>query len=84
MTRTISSEDYLKSIYLLSELSDPQGRASTTQIAERLEIRPASVTDMLKKLSDKDLISYVKYKGVSLTEKGRLTAVDIIRRHRLW
>jgi DtxR family Mn-dependent transcriptional regulator len=49
-----------------------------------LEINPASVSDMLKKLSQKKLIDYAKYQGVTLTEEGRRIAINIIRKHRLW
>ena len=57
---------------------------STNAIAEKIDAKASSVTDMLKKLADKGYIIHVKYKGVNLTEKGRLTAVNIIRKHRLW
>lgn len=77
-----TEENYLKAIYKLTE-HDVQG-ASTNAIAEQLQTRAASVTDMLKKLSAKLLIDYKKYQGVTLTTQGRLTALSIIRRHRLW
>jgi DtxR family Mn-dependent transcriptional regulator len=77
-----TEENYLKAIYKLTE-HDVQG-ASTNAIAEQLQTRAASVTDMLKKLSAKLLIDYKKYQGVTLTAAGRLTALSIIRRHRLW
>ena len=47
-------------------------------------MKPSSVTDMLKKLSDKNFINYQKYKGTSLTKKGQIIALEIIRKHRLW
>ena len=72
---------YLKIIYHLSEISHP---VQTNAIAERTQTKAASVTDMMKKLSDKGLINYVKYHGVTLTDEGRLTAVNIVRKHRLW
>jgi DtxR family Mn-dependent transcriptional regulator len=77
-----TEENYLKAIYKLTE-HDLQG-ASTNAIAEQLQTRAASVTDMLKKLAAKLLIDYKKYQGVTLTPVGRLTALSIIRRHRLW
>ncbi len=77
-----TEENYLKAIYKLTE-HDVQG-ASTNAIAEQLQTRAASVTDMLKKLAAKQLIDYKKYQGVTLTADGRLTALSIIRRHRLW
>jgi len=77
-----TEENYLKAIYKLTE-HDVQD-ASTNAIAEQLQTRAASVTDMLKKLAAKQLIDYKKYQGVTLTAAGRLTALSIIRRHRLW
>jgi len=53
-------------------------------LLEYLEMKPSSVTDMLKKLSEKKFINYQKYKGTSLTKKGKLIALSIIRKHRLW
>ncbi len=79
---TFSEENYLKSIYHLSPNS-AQGIA-TNAIAEMMETKASSVTDMLKKLADKDLVIYKKYQGVSLTEKGLLSAKMIVRKHRLW
>jgi len=82
MPTTLTEENYLKAIYHISQKS--KAEVSTNAIAERIDAKASSVTDMLKKLADKNLISYIKYKGVTLTESGRLTAVDIIRKHRLW
>ena len=79
---THSEENYLKTIYHLNNLSD--GEVSTNAIAEMIETKASSVTDMLKKLAEKDLVNYKKYQGVSLTEKGRLSAKMIVRKHRLW
>ncbi|WP_396181704.1 metal-dependent transcriptional regulator [Flavobacterium sp.] len=79
---TISEENYLKVIYHLSHLS-PKG-VNTNAIAAMIETKASSVTDMLKKLSEKDWINYQKYQGVSLTDKGKLNAKIIIRKHRLW
>ena len=56
----------------------------TNAIAEMMETKASSVTDMLKKLSNKNLLHYVKYQGVSLTDKRRHTAKMIVRKHRLW
>ena len=82
MKTTLTEENYLKAIYHLKHQTD--GEVSTNAIAEKVNSKASSVTDMLKKLAEKNLITYIKYKGVNLTEKGRLTAVDIIRKHRLW
>jgi DtxR family Mn-dependent transcriptional regulator len=79
---THAIEDYLKAIYELS-LSD--GRATTNQIAERLEVTPASVTGMIKRLAATEpaLLLYQKHHGVELTEAGEKVALEIIRHHRL-
>jgi DtxR family Mn-dependent transcriptional regulator len=79
---SFTEENYLKTIYHLSQLTDAP--VQTNAIAEGMKTRAASVTDMLKKLSDKKLIDYVKYQGVGLTDKGKVTAVAVVRKHRLW
>ena len=79
---SFSEENHLKSIFHLS--SDPELGVSTNSIADNLNTKASSVTEMLKKLSDKNLIVYKKYHGAQLTEKGRKTALNIIRKHRLW
>ena len=79
---TLSEEDYIKAIYHLSNGDDTS--ISTNAIAEQMDTKPSSVTDMVKKLSDKNLVFYKKYKGVSLTKEGRTSALAIIRKHRLW
>lgn len=79
---SFTEENYLKAIYKLSE-REPDS-ITTNAIAEVLETKAASVTDMIKKLSDKKLLKYEKYRGVTLTEKGRLIAVETVRKHRLW
>jgi DtxR family Mn-dependent transcriptional regulator len=78
---TLAEENYLKAIYHLS-LNDLN--VSTNQIAAALNTKAASVTDMLKKLADKELINYEKYQGVTLTAAGEKIALHIIRKHRLW
>jgi DtxR family Mn-dependent transcriptional regulator len=82
MIITLTEENYLKAIFHLSQKSE--GEVSTNAIAEQIDAKASSVTDMLKKLAEKNLITYIRYKGVKLTENGRLTAVDIVRKHRLW
>ncbi len=79
---SFTEENYLKAIYKLLEKGER--KISTTAIAKLVETAPASVTDMLKKLSEKKLISYEKYQGVSLTSSGKKIAITIIRKHRLW
>ena len=82
ITVTISEENYIKVIYHLSLVS-PKG-VNTNAIAGMLKTKASSVTDMLKKLSDKALVSYQKYQGVTLTDQGILCAKMIVRNHRLW
>jgi len=79
---TFSEENYLKAIYHLTANLDSE--VSTNAIAEMMETKASSVTDMLKKLAEKDLVNYKKYQGVSLTENGKLAAKMIVRKHRLW
>ena len=82
MLMTYSEENYLKVIYHLS-LQVNKG-VTTNAIANLMESKPSSVTDMVQKLADKELVIYKKYQGVSLTDKGRFTALMVIRKHRLW
>ncbi|MEZ2338501.1 metal-dependent transcriptional regulator [Mucilaginibacter sp. RCC_168] len=79
---TLSEENYLKSIYRLSQQLN--FKITPTAIAESLKNNPASVVDMIRKLTDKQLIEYDKKKGVKLTPVGLKDAVLIVRRHRLW
>lgn len=79
---TFSEENYLKTIYHITAASNVE--VSTNAIAEKMETKASSVTDMLKKLAEKELIFYKKYRGVLLTEKGKLSAKMIVRKHRLW
>jgi DtxR family transcriptional regulator, Mn-dependent transcriptional regulator len=79
---TFSEENYLKAIYHLTSSTDTE--VSTNGIAEMMETKASSVTDMLKKLAEKDLVNYKKYQGVSLTENGKSAAKMIVRKHRLW
>lgn len=82
MAYTLAEEDYLKAIYKVSErLGNP---VSTSAVATEIGTSAASVTDMLKKLAEKDLIHYERYKGVSLSKKGARLATQLIRKHRLW
>ncbi|MCA9792562.1 MAG: metal-dependent transcriptional regulator [Candidatus Eremiobacteraeota bacterium] len=73
-------EDYLKTIYLITRDED---KVTTQSLAERLEVSPASVTNMLKRLSELHLVDYTKYKPVELTDAGRKVAMEMIRHHRL-
>lgn len=82
MSQSFTEENYLKHIYKLSKRSEKG--VSTNALAERLDTKASSVTDMIKKLAAKKLVDYKKYQGVTLTKKGQKIAVDIIRKHRLW
>tara|TARA_B100000900_G_scaffold406169_1_gene416821 strand:+ start:4849 stop:5502 length:654 start_codon:yes stop_codon:yes gene_type:complete len=79
---TLAEENYLKAIFKLS--GKQKAAVSTNTIAEELVTKASSVTDMIKKLTDKNLVNYQKYKGTSLTKKGHEIAVQIVRKHRLW
>ena len=79
-----TEENYLKTIFQLSEKNDGCRPASTNAIAKVLRTTAASVSDMLKKLSTKGLVNHEKYKGVSLTDDGERLAKNLIRKHRLW
>jgi DtxR family Mn-dependent transcriptional regulator len=72
----------LKAIYHLE--SDSKNGISTNAIAKSLKTKASSVTDMVKKLSEKEVVLYVKYQGVTLTAFGKKTAANIVRKHRLW
>lgn len=77
---TRSTEDYLKAIY---ELEARAGAAQTTAIAVALELTPPSVSSMVKRLSELGLVEHVPYRGVQLTDTGRLAALRMLRRHRI-
>jgi DtxR family Mn-dependent transcriptional regulator len=77
---TPAVEDYLKTIYLLSR---DEAAASTSAIAERLRIAAGSVTGMLKRLAERDLVEHVPYYGARLTDRGEFEALRLIRRHRV-
>lgn len=81
-TYTQTTEDYLKAIYKLTEEGKP---ANTSSLAAALNISPASVSEMLQKLSGlpSPLVDHKKYQGVTLTQAGEQAAIAIIRRHRL-
>lgn len=79
---SFAEENYLKAIYHLSK--GGKQPVTTNAIADRLDTRAASVTDMIKKLSSKDLLSYRRYNGVNVSDKGRRAALQVIRKHRLW
>jgi DtxR family Mn-dependent transcriptional regulator len=78
---SIAEENYIKSIYHLQQLHES---VSTNALADHLKSKPASITDMLKKLQAKGLLNYNPYKGFRLSRDGNKAALIIIRRHRLW
>lgn len=79
---SFTEENYLKAVLFLSH-ENAKG-ASTNAIARRLETTPASVSDMLRRLAEKELLIYRKYQGVKLTDRGRAVAMRTLRKHRLW
>ena len=81
MKYSSSKENYLKAIFHLQE---EDGVVTTNALANELQTRAASVTDMLKKLKTQKLLLYEKYKGFKLSHEGKKVAVQIIRKHRLW
>lgn len=80
---TYTEENYLKAIYSIQH-NNESGEVSVNEIAERMTTRPATVTDMLRKLSEKKLIHYEKYKKVQLSKTGVKIALNVLRKHRLW
>lgn len=79
---SLTEENYLKAIYHLEQYHPAE--VSTNAIAARMDTKPSSVTDMIQKLAEKEVLFYKKYKGTLLTPKGRKIAADVIRKHRLW
>lgn len=79
---TLTEENYIKAIYHLG--SNGEKTVNTNAIAEVMQTKASSVTDMIKKLSEKNYADYKKYQGVTLTEEGKFVAINIIRKHRLW
>jgi len=79
---TQSEENYLKTIYHLGKQGS--NSVSTNAISEKIATKASSVTDMLKKLAEKELVDYKKYQGVCLTNEGKRIAANVIRKHRLW
>ncbi len=81
MKYSASKENYLKAIF---HLQSQDGVVTTNELADELQTRAASVTDMLKKLKDQKLLIYERYRGFKLSAEGRKIAIQIIRKHRLW
>ena len=74
-------ENYLKNIYKLQSV---EGKVSTSSLSDRLQISPASVSEMVRKLAIEGIVTHTPYKGVELTENGKRAALKIVRKHRLW
>jgi len=81
---TITEENYIKAIYVLSYEIKSNNKLGTKDIATVLKVQPATVTDMLKKLKKKKIINYKKYGEIQLTNTGILYAKQLLRKHRLW
>ena len=81
MLYTSSEENYIKTIYHLQHI---HGKVSTNLLSAEIHTRPASVTDMLKKLQAKKIVHYRPYRGFILSELGNRAALEVIRKHRLW
>lgn len=80
---SFTEENYLKAI-LKFTMESGKPNAGTNELASHLDVKPATVTDMLKKLRDKKLVDYEKYGKVSLTKSGKKHATEVLRKHRLW
>lgn len=84
LSLTSTEENYLKVIFGLSKETDGKSKIANLAIADKLNINPATVTEMLRKLYEKKLIEYNRIDGATLTKKGLSLALTIIRKHRLW
>jgi len=79
---SVSTENFLKAIYKINE--EELESATSTRLAQRLEISNAAITDMAQNMARKGMVKYKKYKGIELTARGKVLALKIIRKHRLW
>jgi DtxR family Mn-dependent transcriptional regulator len=79
-----TEENYLKALLKLSFQNEEKPEAGTNEMAAYLGVKPATATDMLKKLKEKDLVTYKKYGKILLTDAGRKNGITILRKHRLW
>lgn len=80
---SFTEENYLKALLQLTIISGKE-EAGTNEIAAYLGVKPATANDMLKRLKEKKMIHYEKYGKISLSEKGRINATEVLRKHRLW
>ncbi len=81
---SITEENYIKALYRLTCENGDQTETGTNELATHLNVKPATATDMLKKLKEKKLVEYERYGKSSLSKKGLKLATDIVRKHRLW
>jgi DtxR family Mn-dependent transcriptional regulator len=79
-----TEENYLKALLMLSFQNEARPEAGTNEMAAHLGVKPATATDMLKKLKEKNLVTYQKYGKILLTEEGKKNGITILRKHRLW
>ncbi|HRO77021.1 MAG TPA: metal-dependent transcriptional regulator [Crocinitomicaceae bacterium] len=79
-----AEENYLKALFHLTNETTDKSEAGTNELATFLNVKPATVNDMLKKLKEKELVAYEKYGKITLTQAGKDLAVEIVRKHRLW
>jgi DtxR family Mn-dependent transcriptional regulator len=84
MSLSFTEENYLKTLLHLTFLTRSKSEVGTNEIASYLDLKPATVNDMLKKLKEKQLVDYERYGKISLTESGKLAGMEVIRKHRLW
>src|SRR5690606_11551403 len=81
---SFTEENYLKALLMLTVNKAESEGTGTNELASSLNVKPATATDMLKKLKEKKLVNYERYGRISLTSSGKEKAIDIVRRHRLW
>ena len=81
---SFTEENYLKALVQLTVFEEDRQEVGVNKLADRLTVKPATVSDMVRKLRDKSLVNYEKYGKISLTKKGRVAGMMVIRRHRLW
>ncbi len=81
---SFTEENYLKALVQLTVFEVDSKEVGVNKLADRLNVKPATVTDMLKRLKDKSFVNYKKYGKISLTNSGKLSGMLVVRRHRLW
>ena len=79
-----TEENYLKALLKISTQNEGKDEAGTNEMAANLGVKPATATDMLKKLKEKGLVEYEKYGKITLSAEGKRNALAILRKHRLW